>query len=254
MSYLNSKMRIEPTPTIKFKLNGVSTSNADIDKLELQACYRALSNFRTLLNRESMLDLLSDQIEDGNRYFESLIASSGGGLRECRTYLKVTGVTATDIKAITSRWLLSRPIEDMAAKYVFPAHPEHYAIMHGPGSLPRNAPDCGVEMIGEHMAKVRYVDLNKGIEDMPGWMLKKRDYDYDMAETLVAKLTSGNRFFYILNEFMDTEGGCKIRLRTFFPAAAPWSLINQHAQHLAIEFRNVLTMVDEVVQQFEDTF
>lgn len=245
---------MEPKPTIKFKLNGVSTSNAEIDNLELEACYHALNNLRSLLFQQPMMDLLSNQINEGNRYFESLIKESKGGRRECRTYMKVTGVSATDLKSISSRWLRSRPIEDMALKYVFSTHPEHYAVMHGPGSLPRNAPDCGVEVIGEHMAKVRYVDFQVGGEDMPGWMMKERDYDYEMAEMLVAKLTSGSRFFYVMNEFMDTEGGCKIRLRAFFPSAAPWSMINQHAQHLAIEFRNLLKMVHEVVEDLEDSF
>lgn len=245
---------MDPKPSIKFKLNGVSTSNADIDSMELQACYRALNNLRSLLFQQRMLDLLSDQIEEGNRYFESLITKSKGRRRECRSYMKVTGVSATDLKLMTGRWLLSRPIEDMAAMYVFPTHPEHYAIMHGPGSLPKSAPDCGVEVIGEHMAKLRYTDFKDSLQDMPEWMLKERDYNYELAETLVARLESGSRLFYIMNEFMDTEDGCKIRLRAFFPSAAPWSLINQHAQHLAIEFRNLLTMVAEVVHDLEDTF
>lgn len=245
---------MEPKPTIKFKLNGVSTSNADVDKLELQACYHALNNLRSLLFHQPMLKLLGNQINEGTRYFESLIKESNGKCRECRTYMKVTGVSATDLKAISNRWLRSHPIEDMAVRYVFSTHPEHYAIMHGPGSLPENPPDCSVEVIGEHMAHVQYADFQDGEEDLPGWLIKERDYDYEMAETLVAKLMSGSRLFYVLNEFMDTEGGCRIRLRAFFPSAAPWSMINQHAQHLAIEFRNLLKLVHEVVDDLEESF
>ncbi|CAG8325437.1 unnamed protein product [Penicillium salamii] len=249
-----AKEMMEPKPIIQFKLNGESTSNSEIDKLELQACYRALGNLHSLLTQQSVLDLLSGQIDEGNTYFESLIAKSDGGFQECRTYFKVAGVSVRDVQMITSRWLLCRPAEELAARYVLPTHPEHYAAMHGPGSPLSSPPDWGVEMIGDHMAKLQYIDLEDRGQKIPRWMLMKRDYDYGMVEMLVAKLTSGSRFFYVMNEFMDFDGGCKVRLRTFFPSAAPWTLIKQHAQHLAIEFRNLLTMVDEAVQELEDSY
>ncbi|KAJ5462604.1 hypothetical protein N7475_007548 [Penicillium sp. IBT 31633x] len=245
---------MEPQPTIKFKLNGVSRSGADIDDLELQACYRALDNLRSLLFQKPMLDILKDQIEKGNEYFESLIEASQGRFRECRTYMKVSGVSATELKTICSRWQLSKPLDDMARMYVFPTHPEHYVVMQSPDAPAGSGPDCGVELIGEHMAKVQYVDLLNSKEDIPAWMMKQRDIEYEMVELLVAKLDSGSKFFYIMNEFMDTGSGCKIRLRAFFPSAAPRKLVNQHAEHLAIEFRNLLKMVHWAVEELEDSY
>ncbi|KAJ5795283.1 hypothetical protein N7457_001882 [Penicillium paradoxum] len=245
---------MEPKPTIKFKLNGVTKSEADLNDFELQACYRALNNLRCLLFQDPMLGLLREQIQEGNDYFESLIDASREVFRECRTYMKVSGVSATDLKTICSRWQLSKPLHDMAQRYVFPTHPEHYVVMQSPGAPAGSGPDCGVELIGGHMAKVQYVDLMSGEKDIPGWMEEARDKEYEMAELLVATLDSGSKFFYIMNEFMNTEAGCKIRLRVFFPSAAPWSLINQHAEHLAVEFRNLLKMVHRVVEDLEDSY
>ncbi|KAJ5365958.1 hypothetical protein N7517_008844 [Penicillium concentricum] len=244
---------MEPRPTIKFKLNGVSKCRADIDTLELQACYRALDNLRSLLFQAPMLDLLRDQIEEGNRYFESLIRASPGEFRECRTYMKVTGVSATEMSAICSRWQLSQPVEEMARSFIFPTHPENYVVMHSPEAPARSGPDCGVELIGEHMAKVRFVDLTDSGE-IPKWMAEEREQEYERAEYLVAVLDSGSKFFYIMNEFMDTEGGCKIKLRAFFPSASPWSLVNGHAEHLAVEFRNLLQMIYGAIEELEDSY
>ncbi|KAJ6131809.1 hypothetical protein N7471_007024 [Penicillium samsonianum] len=244
---------MEPRPTIKFKLNGVSKSGADVDHLELQACYRALDNLRSLLFQAPMLELLKDQIEEGNRYFESLIRASRGEFRECRTYMKVTGVSATEMRTICSRWQLSQPIDEMARTFIFPTHPENYVVMHSPGAPARSGPDCGVQVIGEHMAKVRFVDI-MGSGQIPKWMAGQREEEYEMVEYLVGKLDSGSKFFYIMNEFMDTEGGCKIKLRAFFPSASPWSLVNQHAEHLAVEFRNLLQMVYGAIEELEDSY
>ncbi|KAJ5517684.1 hypothetical protein N7453_000106 [Penicillium expansum] len=243
---------MEPRPTIKFKLNGVLHSGADVDNFELQACYRALDNLRSLLFQAPMLELLKDQIEEGNRYFESLIQASRGEFRECRTYMKATGVSATELRTICSRWQVSQPIDEVARTFIFPTHPENYVVMHSAGALARSGPDCGVEVIGEHMAKVRFVYLME--EVIPKWMAGQREEEYEMVEYLVAKLDSGNKFYYIMNEFMDTEGGCKIKLRAFFPSASPWSLVSQHAEHLAVEFRNALQMVYGAIEELEDTY
>ncbi|KAJ6185359.1 hypothetical protein N7519_006660 [Penicillium mononematosum] len=220
---------MEPGPTIKFKLNGVSKSGADVDNFELQACYRALDNLRSLLFQAPMLDLLKGQIEEGNRYFESLIRESRGEFRECRTFMKVSGVSATELRTICKRWQLSKPLDEMARMFIFPTHPENYVVMHSPGAPTRT-------------------------ERFPKWMARQREDEYEMVEYLVAKLDSGNKFFYILNEFMDTADGCKIKLRTFFPSASPWSLISQHSEHLAVEFRNLVQMMHGALEELEDSY
>jgi hypothetical protein len=74
------------------------------------------------------------------------------------------------------------------------------------------------------------------------------------VEYSIVKLESGSVFFYLMNEFNETEDGCKIRLRAFLPSAAPESLISEHTLHRAIEFRNLLYMVRMVVEAEEDTY
>ncbi|KAJ5251293.1 hypothetical protein N7489_001703 [Penicillium chrysogenum] len=227
---------MELGPTIKFKLNGVSKSGADIDNFELQACYRALDNLRSLLFQAPMLDLLKGQIKEGNCYFESLIRESRGEFRECRAFMKVSGVSATELRTICKRWQLSKPLDEMAQMS------SHFGWARLRGGAHRG-----------HMAKVRFVDL-MGSGEIPKWIARQREDEYEMVEYLVAKLDSGNKFFYVLNEFMDTGDGCKIKLRTFFPSASPWSLISQHSEHLAVEFRNLVQMVHGALEELEDSY
>lgn len=52
-------------------------------------------NIKTLLFQRPMLDLLNPQIEAGDEYFRLLVAASGETYKECRTELRVSGITAT---------------------------------------------------------------------------------------------------------------------------------------------------------------
>ncbi|KAK1039261.1 hypothetical protein LTR74_018760, partial [Friedmanniomyces endolithicus] len=50
-------------------------------------------------------------------------------------------------------------------------------------------------------------------------------------------------------ELRDTDDGCDFRIRIIFPAAAPPVLFDEHAEHLAIEFRSWIATAFESHQK-----
>ncbi|KAJ5318099.1 hypothetical protein N7508_002607 [Penicillium antarcticum] len=71
-------------------------------------------------------------------------------------------------------------------------------------------------------------------------------------EYSIVKLETWSLFFYLINEFKETEDGRKNRLQAFFPSASA-SLVSQYALHQAIEFGNLLYMVQIVVEVEKDS-
>ncbi|KAI9926629.1 hypothetical protein MW887_004398 [Aspergillus wentii] len=209
---------------IEFLANGQHASDSTVDSWELHASRRALMNIKTLLFQQPMLDLLKPQIDAGDAYFRSLVAASNGKYRECRTDLKVSGITATRILETRMQWL-RMSAEEMALQRLLPMHPEHYTIPHYPDGI--------VELIGGHMARVRIITTDR----VPEWVMDYGDAKYPKKKSAIGQIDDGAVLFYILHEFRDAESGCDIILRLLFPDAAPEVLFKEHAEHLAIEFR-----------------
>ena len=190
-------------------------------------------NIRTLLWQQPMLDLIMPQIEASDKYYKDIVQKSNGKFRECRTDLFVTGIFTTHLMTSGLGWM-GMDKKDLAMKVLLPAHPEHYVVPPY---------DIGiVEVIGEYMARLRIIVT----EDVPSWVLSFGDHQYPlnmMNKPTIGELDDGTILFYLLPEFHQTERGCDIILRLLFPAAAPQVFFDEYAEHLAIEFRNGLTMV-----------
>ena len=120
---------------------------------------------------------------------------------------------------------------EMALQRLLRAHPEHYMIPPYEEGI--------VEVIGEHMARLRIVVTDK----VPSWVLEYGDPAYPFKKPTVGELDDGTVLFYILHEFRDTEKGCDLILRLLFPEAAPQVFFDEHAEHLAVEFRSGLRAV-----------
>jgi hypothetical protein len=155
---------------------------------------------------------------------------------------------------MSGRWFKSQPLDWMALRYIFPAHPAVYSVMGEADEEPRSGTLGTVQMIGGHIAKIWFVDPTSSQDIILEWLKASRNLRYETVEYSIVKLESGSVFFYLMNEFNETEDGCKIRLRAFLPSAAPESLISEHTLHRAIEFRNLLYMVRMVVEAEEDTY
>ncbi|KAK0320545.1 hypothetical protein LTR82_008258 [Friedmanniomyces endolithicus] len=188
---------------------GKVLSPGEVDAWELKAARRGLQNLKTLLEGQAMLDLLTKQIEEGDAYFKGIIAKSKGQFNERQFFL-----------------------DSMA-----PAHPEHYAL----GPYPMGI----VETIGNHICRVR-VD---NVVEVPDFVKAYGDASYDNKMPVTGFLDDGTLFFYGFQELRDTDDGCDFRFRIIFPAAAPPVLFDEHAEHLAIEFRSWIATAFESHQK-----
>lgn len=216
--------------------DGRAVSDNEVDAWELKASRRALRNLKTLLAGQPMLDLLAKQIEESDAYYKTLISKSNGQYKESRIDLKVAGITAAHFLAWFGQWMkdLRTPerSQPLFLDTMVPAHPEHYALPPYSAGI--------VETIGGHVARVR---IEAGVK-MPDFVLEYGDPSFKQLPA-VGTLDDGSVLFYILQELRDSEDGCDFRLRLLFPAAAPQTLFDEHAEHLAVEFRSFVTAAFE---------
>lgn len=216
--------------------NGEAISTASIDSWELKASRRALKNLKTLLSNQQMLDLLAPEIAKADAYYKSIIAKSNNEFKESRIDLQARGLKVAHFMAWWEEWMSD--LQDPETKHetfletMVPAHPEHYALPPYPSGV--------VETIGEHIARVQI----RPIVNPPEFVRAYGDPSY-MPLSAVGTLDDGSVLFYILQELRDCEGGSEFRLRLLFPAAAPQVFSDEHAEHLAVEFRSFINLAFE---------
>ncbi|RTE81114.1 hypothetical protein BHE90_004397 [Fusarium euwallaceae] len=214
--------------------DGQTVSNVEIDAWELKASRRALLNLKTLLYGQPMLDLLKTQIEEADAFYKQLVLDSNGEYKESRIDLKAKNFKSSDFmdwqKQLAEVMKSEEVKRDFFLKSVATAHPEHYAMPPYPVGI--------IETIGQLVARVQVrPDL-----PVPDFVKAYGDPSY-VSIPVTGLLDDGTVLFYVLDEFRDAEdgSGCDIILRLLFPAAAPQVLFDEHAQHLAIEFRAFIT-------------
>lgn len=217
--------------TIEVHTMGRTVDEQTVDQWELKAATRALNNLRTLGAGKPLTELLRDQIDVGDNFHRSLIASSDGTFRESRTELRVRGLTGTEFAG----WFASFMSKQLAtgnpadkAKLLF-THPEHYV-------QPPEFPNGGnVEPIGGHLARFTATIA----PELPDEVARHIDPDYPITvATAALHLADGTIFAYCLHQARDTELGADILVRVLYSSAASDALIEGHCEHLAIEFRN----------------
>lgn len=230
-----------PTLSLEYSYpNGQAVSSNDVDSWELKASRRALKNLKTLLAGQQMLDLLAPQIAEADAYYKEIITKSNGEYKESRIDLKAKGLKVADFMDWWKEWMgeLSNPEikQKTFLETMVPAHPEHYALPPYPSGI--------VETIGEHIARVQI----KPIFDPPAFVKAYGDPSYQPLSA-IGTLDDGSVLFYILQELRDCPEGSEFRLRLLFPAAAPQVFFEEHAEHLAVEFRSFITSAFERQQQ-----
>ena len=220
--------------------NGQAVGQNEVDQWELKASRRALRNLKELLAGQPMLDLLNKQIEAADLYYKHIINKSNGQYKETRIDLEAKGITKVQFFAWWKDWMmaLSNPETKQRTflETMVPAHPEHYCPPPYPSGI--------VETIGEHVARVNI----KPAQDLPDHILSYADSNYQPLMA-IGTLDDGSILFYILQEVRETPEGCDFRLRLLFPSAAPQVFFDEHAEHLAVEFRSFLNTAFAESQQ-----
>lgn len=218
--------------------NGQAITSGEIDAWELKAARRALRNLKTLLEGQPMLDLIDKQMQEADNYYRDLIAKSNKKFKESRIDLKAHGLTSAQFLEWFREWINDVKTPEGKRRVflndIAPAHPEHYAIPPYPAGI--------IETIGGHVGRVR---IEPGAT-LPDFVNEEYgDPTYRTKLTGTAYLDDGSLFFHLFQELRDSEDGCDFRLRILYPAASPQSLLDEHSEHLAVEFRSFLTAAYE---------
>ena len=219
---------------------GKVLSPSDVDGWELKAARRALQNFKTLLEGQAMLDLLAEQIKEGDAYFKDIIAKSKGQFKESRIDFTANGLTSSQFLewfAVIGGRQTTEGRRQFFLDTMAPAHPEHYAL----GPYPMGI----VETIGHHICRVK---VDNTVE-VPDFVKAYGDDSFGKKLPVTGFLDDGTLFFYGFQELRDTDNGCDLRFRIIFPAAAPQALFDEHTEHLAIEFRSWITTASKSQQE-----
>jgi hypothetical protein len=213
------------SPKFEARSQGQTLDDTGIDAWELKAAKRALRNLKTLLAGQPMIDILADEIRQSDQFHKSLIAQSEGKYRESRTDLRVPGFRAQQLVDSMMRGFA----KGFDVQETLASHPEHYV-------LPPQYQQGMVETIGglPTRFKVRPVPT---ADELPAAVAASADPAYPISMLGILYLDDDTPFAYAVHQLRDTDDACELALRIIYPAAAPDSMIQEHAEHLAIEFR-----------------
>lgn len=108
------------------------------------------------------------------------------------------------------------------------AHPEHYV-------QPPGYPGGTVETIGGHLTRFK-ASMSP---ELPPSISEYLDPAYPLTlATALLSLDDGTPFAYCVHQARDTDTGADVVVRVLYPSAAPDSMIEEHCEHLSVEFRN----------------
>jgi hypothetical protein len=218
---------------IQFQTALGPANEATVDAWELKAARRALMNLKMLLDGQPMLDLLKEEVEEADRQAKEILAASHGEFRECRVDVTVEGLSldgyfrgmAAYMATITS----GKAATSAEHSFSYAAHPEHYAKLPGIGLI---------ETIGGRPTRM----TGEMTTDLPDFVTATLDPAYINRGGTRVELADGTVWAWVLHQFRNTEHGCEMILRVWWPATAPEIYFEEHAQHFAVEFRNFIHM------------
>lgn len=220
-------MTDKQTSPVTVTLESGPVGAGSIDDFELFYARRALDRFRTKLGRQGLLDLLAEDIKEGNAFLRESARTSNGNFKAGTTVLATQGLSSGAFLA----WMDKAFAGDERA--LLAAHPEHYVM--GTDEIGARV----VENIGPHVS-----DFYMG-----GWgtaelawaedaeeLLPESEYPRKMSSNLF--LADGTVVGRALIQFGDTADGFTANLTVYFPTTCPDDVLDHHLRHYAVEFRN----------------
>ncbi|MEU1485447.1 hypothetical protein [Streptomyces sp. NPDC005752] len=221
----------QTSPSAAVTLASGPAGPGSIDDFELFYARRALDRFRVRLGRQGLLDLLAEDIEEGNAFLRESARTSGGGFRGGTTVLTTRGLSSGEFLA----WMETAFAADESA--LLAAHPEHYVM----------APEADgsfhvVENIGRHVCSFYMggwgTDAMAWAEDADE-LLPESGFPHKMSSNLF--LADGTVVGRALTQFGDTADGFTASLTVYVPTSCPEDVLEHHLRHYAVEFRNWIT-------------
>ncbi|MDQ2852310.1 MAG: hypothetical protein M3Y49_16580 [Actinomycetota bacterium] len=219
--------------TSSVRLAGEDTDST-IDGFELFSARRALALLKHKLGQGRLLELLSDEIADGDAFLRDHLARSHGQESTGTTTLRAHGITAAQF----GQWLGGAFAR---GDVMLAGHPEHYAIHAQPG---------------QNVNIVETLDKYVCSFFMHPWddsVILDRELPPATDATPAGRrshmlLADGTILGSIANAFDEEENGFTARLSVTLPATCAPDVIEQHLEHFAVEFRTwILRAAGETV-------
>lgn len=213
-------MTTAPPPTTTVRIPG-EDHDSTIDAHELFSARRALALLKARLGHSAMLNLLAPDILLGDDFLRNGAQASEGQQLEGSITLEATGITAL---AFTS-WLSGAfAREDV----MLAGHPEHYVIHGARGTV--NI----VETLGDHVCSFFMKEWDASL--LP-FAASEHEAALSPGRRSFLTLGDGTIVGTIRNHFEDTANGMLAHLSVALPRACGQSVVQQHLEHFAVEFR-----------------
>ncbi|MER7409200.1 hypothetical protein [Streptomyces cacaoi] len=222
----NADVQQSAQVTVDVHTMGRSYDESAVDRWELEAARRALRNLKDVIDSHTLMDLLGEQIDAGDRYHRELVAASAGTYRASQTAFTVRGLGGTELADWFRAQAGTGRFQDKSL--LLNAHPEHYVE-------PPAYTGGMVETIGGHLTRFR-VSVARELPAAVGAHLDA-SYPVTLMNALLS-LDDGTPFAYCLHQARDTGAGADVVVRVVYPSAAPDAMIEGHCRHLAVEFRS----------------
>jgi hypothetical protein len=202
---------------------GDEDTDSTIDGYELFAARRALALLKDKLGRDRILQLLCDEITEGETFLRDHLARSAGEEATGTTTLRARGITAAEF----GHWLggaFAR--EDV----MLAGNPEHYSIQAEPGQNVNI-----VETLDRYVCSFYMRPWDDSVivdQELPAATDQKlagrRSHILLLDGTVVGS---------IANAFEEEDDGFTARLSVTLPVTCAPEVIEQHLEHFAVEFR-----------------
>lgn len=231
-----------------------SANTAEIDSLNLIDARSQLLTLKANLYDE-LPQLLSGQIAEADQLMNQYVAESNGTWNQTQTTLHVTGMSSeeflsgvsafglTDLVPGIPETLSSRQdnsitdalIKEISLEFLFPVHPEHYEIITSP---------IGVVETWNYIPTRTVIGIDFG--DKPAFVTPYIDSGY-LYYVGYASTLDGPIVTWVLQQFSDSDDGFDVDLRIWFPAACPFDYFSLHSEHYAIEFKNGILLIADLL-------
>jgi hypothetical protein len=188
---------------------------------------RTLVDLKRDIGANHMLDLLKDEIQQGQLAAKQYLSESRGETRPCSTVLLAPNLTGKEFVG---------QFPSVFYGNYHDVHPEHYAFGSEPAVGDAIPDHFTVEFVGGgiHYVKILMLDSSKAVVDI--------ESPYHLVALAVTQ--DGTEISYITHQHVDTREGLEMRLHVEFPAAFTNEMVSRHQEHFAIEFNNAVMKME----------
>jgi hypothetical protein len=195
---------------------------------ELKAAHRSLKLLREALGTEKMNELLKDYFSNEETVLKYTGYKEGCKFtKESFATLEIDGAKSKEVGHFIVGNLMA-----LNQQFQYSGHPEHFGFLKGdhPGTIKIH------EAVGHTTPPLEAIMKFVSQEEFG----KEYCISSNPAETMYGNicLANGTVIGKAMHEFEDTDTGCRIYLKVFWPEDASDEMAKGHSDHFLVEFRN----------------